>query len=198
MQLEVTLDDFNRYREVFRRYGLGSSTFIDYPNEAIGIVGNKVSADLLLNFAIGQYDTYTPIQILSYINTISNNGIRYTLNLKKQDTKKIDEVNLDFKYMSRIQEGFYEVVNGGTANGYINRNNNGVGKTGTAQSYYDGKITTINQTFAGYFPKDDPKYSVVVMTPNISYETSNNSTYYNPTTRNITRSLTDYLATLFD
>ncbi len=196
MQLEVTLDDFNRYREVFRRYGLGSTTFIDYPNEAIGIVGDKVSADLLLNFAIGQYDTYTPIQILSYINTISNNGIRYTLNLKKQDTKKIDEVTLDSKYMSRIQEGFNEVVNGGTANGYISRNNNGVGKTGTAQSYYDGKITTINQTFAGYFPKDDPKYSLVVMTPNISYETDDSSSYYNPTTRNITRSITDYLGSL--
>ena len=196
MQLEVSIDDFNRYRDVFKHFGLGSSTYIDYPGEVTGITGDKISPDLLLNFAIGQYDTYTPIQLLSYINTISNNGIRYNLSFKKDNTKEVDNINLDQTYLERIQEGFYQVVNYGTARGYISYDNNGVGKTGTAQNYYDGKTTTINQTFAGYFPRENPQYSLVVVSPNISYETDNNSDYYNPTTRNISRAITNYLATL--
>ena len=196
MQLEVTIEDFNRYRDVFKRFGLGSSTYIDYPGEVTGITGSKVSPDLLLNFAIGQYDTYTPLQLLSYINTISNNGIRYNLSFKKNTTKEVDNINLDKTYLERIQEGFYQVVNYGTARGYISFDNDGVGKTGTAQNYYDGKTTTINQTFVGYFPRNNPKYSLVVVSPNISYETDDNSSYYNPTTRNISRSITNYLASL--
>ena len=196
MQLEVSIDDFNRYRDVFKHFGLGSSTYIDYPGEVTGITGDKISPDLLLNFAIGQYDTYTPIQLLSYINTISNNGIRYNLSFKKDNTKEVDNINLDQTYLERIQEGFYQVVNYGTARGYISYDNNGVGKTGTAQNYYDGKIATINQTFAGYFPRENLQYSLVVVSPNISYETDNNNDYYNPTTRNISRAITNYLATL--
>ena len=68
------------------------------------------------------------------------------------------------------------------------------GKTGTAQNYYDGKINTINQTFIGYAPKDTPKYSFVIISPNISYENEKRS-YVAPVTKNITKEISDYLFT---
>ena len=34
--------------------------------------------------AIGQYDTYTPIEIFQYVNTIANNGIRVSPSLMKK------------------------------------------------------------------------------------------------------------------
>jgi cell division protein FtsI/penicillin-binding protein 2 len=55
------------------------------------------------------------------------------------------------------------------------------GKTGTAESFYDsdgdGKIDveTISKGFIGYAPSNNPKFSIVVLSPNVRY--SQNSTY---------------------
>lgn len=192
MDLEVTLDDFNKYRRVFSTFGLGSSTGIDFSKENTGIKGNKIASDLYLNLAIGQYDTYTPLQILNYINTIANNGTRMALSFKKGDPKELNKVSLEPKYLKRIQEGFYEVVNGGTANNFINKKYHAAGKTGTAQNYYAPGITTINTTFASYFPFADPKYSLVVLNPNISVEGAKVK-YNAPLHRLISTEITNYL-----
>lgn len=192
MDLEVTLDDFNKYRRVFSTFGLGSSTGIDFSKENTGIKGDKIASDLYLNLAIGQYDTYTPLQILNYINTIANNGTRMALSFKKGESKELNKISLEPKYLKRIQEGFYEVVNGGTANNFINKKYHAAGKTGTAQNYYAPGITTINTTFASYFPFEDPKYSLVILNPNISVEGAKVK-YNAPLHRLISTEITNYL-----
>ena len=192
MDLPVTVNDFNKYRDVFAMFGLGSSTEIDFPRENTGIKGSTISSDLYLNLAIGQYDTYTPLQILNYINTIANNGIRYKLSLAKRNPEVLNQVPLDKEYFARIKEGFYQVVNGGTANNYVDKKYMAAGKTGTAQSYYSKDITTINTTFAAFMPKDNPKYSIVIMNPNISIE--NAKVKYNaPLHRLISKEITNYM-----
>ena len=192
MDLPVTVNDFNKYRDVFAMFGLGSSTGIDFPRENTGIKGSTISSDLYLNLAIGQYDTYTPLQILNYINTIANNGVRYKLSLAKRNPEVLNQVALDKKYFARIKEGFYQVVNGGTANNYVDKKYMAAGKTGTAQSYYSKDITTINTTFAAFMPKDNPKYSIVIMNPNISIE--NAKVKYNaPLHRLISKEITNYM-----
>ena len=92
-----------------------------FPRENTGIKGSTISSDLYLNLAIGQYDTYTPLQILNYINTIANNGVRYKLSLAKRNPEVLNQVPLDKEYFARIKEGFYQVVNGGTANNYVDK-----------------------------------------------------------------------------
>lgn len=192
MDLPVTIKDFNKYRDVFASFGLGSSTGIDFPKENIGIKGKTISSDLYLNLAIGQYDTYTPLQILNYINTIASFGIRYRMSFVKKDAEILNTVPLDKDSFERIKEGFYQVVNGGTANNYVDRKYMAAGKTGTAQSYYSKDITTINTTFAAFMPKDDPLYSMVIMNPNISIE--NAKVKYNaPLHRLISKEITNYL-----
>ena len=195
MKLDVTIDDFNRYRDIFKQYGLGSSTGIDFPKESLGLKGNTIAPDLLLNLSIGQYDNYTPLQLLSYINTIANNGKRYSLSFKKQQNNIIDEVKLDNIYMKRIQKGFYEVVNYGTGRGYTDKLFNAAGKTGTAESYYDKNTITINQSYVMYAPYDNPKYSLVVVNPNISYNNKRNN-YIAPINRLISKEMSDYLFSL--
>ncbi len=192
MDLQVTKADFEKYRSVFKTFGLGSPTDIDYPKENIGIQGDKVASDLYLNLVIGQYDTYTPLQILSYINTIANNGKRMTLSFQKGRVSKINDIGLEPEYLKRIQRGFYEVVNGGTANNFINKKYQPAGKTGTAQNYYAKKVTTINTTFAAYFPYDNPEYSLVVLNPNISIEGAKVK-YNAPLHRLISTEITNYL-----
>lgn len=192
MKLEVNEDNFNTYRDVFKKYGLGSSTFIDFNNESSGMKGKKISGDLLLNLSIGQYDTYTPIELSAYINTLATKGKRYALSFKKQQNILVDDVGLDEKYMNRIHQGFFDVVNHGTGRGYTDVKFKPAGKTGTSESYYSKNIMTINSSYIMFAPVDNPKYSVVVLTPNISYQNKNYE-YIASINRMISKNITDYL-----
>lgn len=192
MKLEVTEDNFDLYRNVFKKYGLGTSTGIDFDKESYGLKGEKISGDLLLNLAIGQYDTYTPIELTSYINTIATKGKRYSLSFKLKENKILDDIGLDEKYMDRIHKGFFEVVNNGTGRGYTDTKFKPAGKTGTSESYYSDKIMTINSTYIMFAPVDNPKYSVVVVTPNVSYQNERNE-YIAFINRMISKSITSFL-----
>ena len=132
MKMSVTDREFTIYRDVFSQFGLGVKTGIDLPNEVTGIRGNTIAPDLLLNFSIGQYDTYTPIQILQYISTIANNGERMRLSLMDHIENKegsillshtpevLNTFSLDSTLFDRIKTGLYQVVNLGTGYGYTN------------------------------------------------------------------------------
>ncbi len=177
MKLNVTEEHFNTYRNVFASFGLGSSTGIDLENESTGIKGQTIAPDLLLNLSIGQYDTYTPLELSNYINTIATDGKRYALHYLKEvknkdkviytyEPKLLNEVSSNFP---RIKEGFRQVTYLGTGRGYTNLAYKPAGKTGTAEVVYNKDTTTINQTYAMFAPYDNPKYTIVVMSPNISY-----------------------------
>ena len=180
MKLNVTEEHFNIYRDVFASFGLGSSTGIDLENESTGIKGQTIAPDLLLNLSIGQYDTYTPLELSNYINTVATSGKRYALHYLKEvknkdktiytyEPKLLNEVNSNFL---RIKEGFKEVLYNGTGRGYTDLKYKPAGKTGTSEVVYSKNITTINQSYAMYAPYDNPKYTIVVISPNIA---SNNS-----------------------
>jgi cell division protein FtsI/penicillin-binding protein 2 len=67
---------FKTYRDMLASFGLGVKTGIDLPVESLGYSGTSKLPGHLLDFSIGQYDTYTPIQLSQYINTIANGGKR--------------------------------------------------------------------------------------------------------------------------
>ncbi|MGV2448496.1 UNVERIFIED_CONTAM: penicillin-binding protein, partial [Bacillus sp. ATCC 13368] len=64
-------------RSYYSQFGLGISTGIELENESTGI-RNTVTNEpgKALDFGIGQYDTYTPLQLVQYISTIANGGYR--------------------------------------------------------------------------------------------------------------------------
>ena len=74
--LRVDPQAFTTYRNTFAEFGLGVKTGIDLPVESLGYKGSSTLAGHLFDFSIGQYDTYTPIQVSQYIGTIANNGAR--------------------------------------------------------------------------------------------------------------------------
>ena len=196
MKLNAKKEHFDTYRNTFKEFGLGTTTGIDLENESIGIKGNIISDDLLLNLSIGQYDTYTPLQLTNYINTIATSGNRYSLHYisKIKDTnnliyeynpKKLNTIK-DTGYFSRIKEGFKEVLYTGTGRGYTDLSYKPAGKTGTSEVVYNKDTITINQTYAMFAPYDNPEYSIVVISPNISYNTEND-TYIAPINRYISK-----------
>ncbi len=179
---------FKIYRDTLASYGLGVKTGIDLENESIGIIGKTVSDDLLLNLSIGQYDTYTPVELTQYINTVANNGNRIALSLMKEivssdgkvllknESKVLNTIDLEEKYKSRIKEGLKNVSSSGTGSNYIDKKYDASSKTGTSESIFDsdadGKSDTFatTRTFISYMPSDKPEYSLVIVSPNIDYK----------------------------
>ena len=195
---KVQNNAFEIYRNTFAEFGLGVKTGIDLPNEIEGYKGVKTDGGLLLDFAIGQYDNYTPIQLSQYIGTIANNGTRlqpyllksvYSSNGEKltnliyqSETKILNQVNTKQEYLDRVKLGFQAVLDyGGTGSGYIDKKYKPAGKTGTSQSFIDtdgdGKIDkeTVTNTFAGYAPYDDPRVTFTVVSPDTYYYDTNSN-----------------------
>ena len=180
---------FDTYRNIFSEFGLGVKTGIDLPNETIGYKGKDTTAGLLLDFSIGQYDNYTPIQMSQYINTVANNGTRIkpTLLKKVYEPDKegltnliysntpvmLNKVNSDEKYFKRIKEGLHMVFASGTGYGFIDNKYKPAGKTGTSESFVDsnndGKIDTetLSTSLVAYAPYDNPKVTFTIITPNV-------------------------------
>jgi len=190
---------FKKYRDMYAEFGLGIKTGIDLPVESLGYMGTSKLPGHLLDFSIGQYDTYTPIQLSQYISTIANGGSRlkpYLLKevynasdngdkfgslIYKRETEVQGKLSVDSKYISRVQEGFNAVVTRGLGYGYMGYYTDSSGKTGTSQSFIDtdgnGKVDTetITSSFVGYSPSINPKMSIVVVSPDISVPDSSQS-----------------------
>ena len=208
MDLNASKKEFNIYRDMLSSYGLGIITGIDLPNEKPGLKGNIISDDLLLNLAIGQYDTYTPIELFNYINTLAMKGKRISPSLVndiknndfiiyKNKHEVVDNVQISNDDFNQIHKGFYEVMNNGTGLGFMNKNLLPAGKTGTSESFIDtdsdGKIDTktLTLTMAGFFPYDDPKISLIVVCPNTSHNNGKNKDYIYYLTSKISRRITN-------
>ena len=187
--LKLNDSAFDTYRDIFSQFGLGVKTGIDLPNEQLGYTGTSKQAGLLLDYSIGQYDNYTPIQMSQYINTVANDGMRMKPFLLKEvysPTKDgltsliytnspimLNQINAEKKYFSRIKKGLQEVIKSGTGYGFIDNKYKAAGKTGTSESFIDtnndGKIDkeTLSTSLVAYAPYDNPKVTFTVITPNI-------------------------------
>ena len=154
---------FKLMRNYYSMFGLGTKTGLDVPNEAQGFTGNTLQAGLLLDYAIGQYDNYTPIQLVQYAATIANGGKKVQPKLVNTAT----EVNTDYTVyenktqvlsalpgskedLETIQMGFREVVAGEHAIDPIKSLDVQVAaKTGTAEVE-----DFTNASLVGYAPYD--------------------------------------------
>ena len=213
--LSIDKSAFDKYRDMYASFGLGVKTNIDLPLESIGYKGDSTLPGHLLDFSIGQYDTYTPLQLSVYINTIANSGRRlkpylvkaiyapsvdgetvFGENIYKKEPEVVGTVSLDEKYMKRIQEGFYAVMQGSLGYGYMGSYNYSAGKTGTSQSFIDTDgdnivdTETITSTFGGYAPYDNPKMSIVTVSPDVAHNNSNIS-YTSSVNKRITAKVTN-------
>ena len=213
--LSLDKSAFEKYRNMYAEFGLGVKTGIDLPVESLGYMGSSTLPGHLLDFAIGQYDTYTPIQLSQYINTLSNGGSRmkpYLLKevyapsvnaeekfgtmIYKAETEVQGTVDVDKKYIDRVREGFNQVITDGLGYGYMGYYMDSSGKTGTSQSFIDTNgdgvvdTETITSSFVGYSPSENPRMSVVVVSPDISHSYGS-STYQSAVTKRISANITN-------
>lgn len=194
MPLYINDKAFDTYRNYYHMFGLGVKTGIELKNESIGYMGKTKNVGLLMNLAIGQYDTYTNLQINQYMSTLAT-GKRYEMHLLKY-VKDKDEIvlkyepnilnTLDIKetYLNRVRLGLKMVMTNGTGYGYVNLNLNPSGKTGTSETFVDSNLDgkyeteTISTSFATYFPSNNPNTVIAITSPNISYKNKTSSYIY--------------------
>lgn len=182
---------FQEMRNYFSQFGLGVSTGIDFPYESTGFKGEDPQPGNLMDFAIGQYDTFTTMQLAQYVSTIANDGYRVRPHLVKEirmptpyedelgpvyrrmNTDVLNRIQMSDDFIKRVQEGFrraYQETGGTAASIFAGKKYNPAGKTGTAENeIYPGdgtKIDTENLTLVGYAPFDDPEVAFAVVVPN--------------------------------
>ena len=209
--LKIDESAFKKYRDMYSSFGLGVKTGIDLPVESLGYSGTSKLPGHLLDFSIGQYDTYTPIQLSQYINTVANGGTRLKPYLLKEvyqpavndedlfgdlihasEKEILGTVDVEEKYMERVRLGFNQVITNGLGYGYMGKYTDSSGKTGTSQSFIDtdgnGVVDTetITSSFVGYSPSKDPKVSIVVVSPDIGLP---DATYQSAVTKRISSQL---------
>ena len=184
-KLKIKKEAFDTYRNMFYRFGLGVKTGLDYPKEEDGYKSDNRAGDLLINYAIGQYDTYTTLQLSQYISTIANGGTRYKTRFLKEvvgENKKtlyeikpvaLNTLEVNKKYLNRVKKGLRGVMTYGTGIGYMDTSLTPSGKTGTSESFIDldndGVIDaeSISNNFVGYAPSKKPVMSIAASFPDI-------------------------------
>lgn len=215
MKLNFNQKTFDTYRNMYHAFGLGVKTEIDLPIESAGYTSLDKAAGNLLDFVMGQYETYTPIQLAQYVSTIASGGNRMQPHLLKEvrsatdtgeigdvlytfEPKVLNKVEVKSENLKRVQEGFYAVMHmsGGYGRGYVNDRMDAAGKTGTSQSFIDTNndgiidTETITSSFIGYAPYNNPKVAFMVTSPNSSHANSG-SDFTSLVNYRLTRAITD-------
>ena len=158
-------------------YGITEKTGVDYPGEAGSIVQSleNVGPVELATIGYGQGISVTPIQLLTAVNAIGNDGVlmqpRYVKALTDSDGKIVEDYKpvtvrkvLSAKTASEMRDIMeYVVSEGGGGNAKITGYRIG-GKTGTANKVENGKYgSNYYSSFIGMAPMNDPKVSILVI-----------------------------------
>ena len=171
---------YEKYFDYLELFGLRDKTGIDYPGEGFAIIQDEATAGPvgLATMAYGQGIAVTPIQLITAISALGNEGKmmqpRIVRELKdengnviqKFDTKVVRQVvsKETAKEMSLIMEAVVDEGGGGTAK--IPGFRIG-GKTGTANKAEGGGYSEqTNSSFIGMAPMDDPKVAILMIVDN--------------------------------
>jgi penicillin-binding protein 2B len=163
-------------RQYFKKLGFGRKTGIELPNESKGNLEFKYETEIY-NAGFGQGITTTPVQNVKAMTPLTNDGMLLKPYIvekivdsetgeiihenKRTEIERVASTASVQKMISLMND----TVNGDRNTGSAYRREDGqlIGKTGTSQiadivhgGYLDGAYNVIT-SFAGFYPKDDPK-----------------------------------------
>ena len=205
MGLRLGTDRFYDYLEAF---GIGSATGVDIPGEASGIVISRgaVKRVDLARIGFGQSVAVTPVQLLTAACSVINGGHRMRPYVVREIVDGNGEViergeptvmaNPISEQTSATMRKLLEnvVAQGGGKNAAIPGYRIG-GKTGTAQVYVDGVVSSDTHigSFLGFAPADDPKIAVLVIVEEANVAIDYGSVTAAPFARDILEKTLNYL-----
>lgn len=166
--------------DYYKKFGFGKKTGIELSNEYDGKIKFNYESELA-SASYGQGITTTPIQNIQALTSLSNSGTilkPYIISKivdnegnvvyegKRTELTKVVSSNTVKKMMDLMDETVNSKDTAVTGYRYHTDKLTLIGKTGTANytqngKYVSGQYSTI-RSFAGLFPKDDPKYIIYV------------------------------------
>lgn len=212
-QLQMAMGEL---RTSFGQFGLGVSTGIDLPLESTGYIPKEFSLSNYLTNSFGQFDNYTPLQMAQYAATVANGGRRLAPHLvqgiyhndengglgslkEEVATKELNQVDLSPEEMALIQEGFYQVVYGGSSLTTGRKIAEGASvpisaKTGTAETFVQAESgqlkNVVNTNIVAYAPSQNPQIAIAVVLPNLT-------DFYSDTSKMITTEIVNLYNSLY-
>lgn len=197
-----------RFYDYMERFGIGEKTGVDIPGEGSGIVIDEsvVKRVDLARIGFGQSVAVTPLQLLTAACSVVNGGKLLTPYVVKEIRSQSGEViergqsvvrgQTISQQTSDTMRALLEnvVSDGGGRNAYIEGYRVG-GKTGTAQVYKDGVVSSDTHigSFLGFAPMDDPQIAVLVIVDEADVAVDFGSTTAAPFARDILEQSLVYL-----
>ncbi|MDB5265127.1 MAG: hypothetical protein JWN64_698 [Parcubacteria group bacterium] len=171
----------DKFREYFKKLGMGEETGIDLPSEIPGDIHNILTSPRDVEYdtaSFGQGIAETPIEMVKAMGALANHGavvtphlvsaIRLENGLEKKLSWGTPEQVFSEKATEETTRMLVKVVDTKLANGTVKIPSMSVAaKTGTAQiggangKYEQGKYF---HSFFGYFPAYDPKFIIILYT----------------------------------
>lgn len=157
-------------------FGLGQKTGIELDGEESGIINRLSTANGGINqvdyatFSFGQGLAVTPIQMISALNSVVNNGYYQKPTIissktKGTETEESPKQIISTETSSAMREIMRKVVQYDSSMTALSEGYSIGGKTGTAEKFIDGSYSTTKYvtSFYCFAPVEDPKYSVYVV-----------------------------------
>lgn len=173
-----------KFTSKLHSWGLNKPLGLQIPGEATPIVKTPKSRSWsklsLVQMAYGYELKLTPLQTLTLYNAVANDGkmvaplfvkeIRHLGNtVQKFDARVINRQIASKQAIDKMQQMLEAVMTEGTGKRLRSDLYSSAGKTGTAQMADDSRgygARRYQSSFAGYFPADKPKYSMIVVVRN--------------------------------
>ena len=180
-----------KFCDYYEQFGLTSKVDIEIEGEKNPFVKHPDTHKKTHEFwkttvpwmAHGYEMEFTPLQVLAFYNAVANDGKRmkpYLVDEIIRDGKTIHKFHpkteitqiASKETIDKAQELLKGVVQSGTASRMKSDEFSFAGKTGTTRVQYNNQkgvepdkneVKKYNASFAGYFPAEDPQYSLIVV-----------------------------------
>lgn len=158
-KLSKTAEQFG-FGSVFELYSAWNIKSGIFPaKEELALLGQLA----LIGFGQGKL-TDSPMHFAAAVSCIANGGNYSSPTLELKDVEENRVISQSTS--EKLREYMRYVVSSGTG-GAADYKKNSAGKTATAQSgIYVNNIEVLNTWFAGFYPYNEPKYTIVIMREN--------------------------------
>ena len=148
---------YDRFYKTIINMGYGLSQ--DSIKATLPIPNDDISFSKFVN---GKNQQITPLQILTFYNAIANNGKMVKPTFHKGETITIKEQIASKANIAIIQQLLVQKIKDGLAHQAYSDKVSIAGEQGTALIKKDGDSTIYCLQFCGYYPSDNPQYSIIV------------------------------------
>ena len=146
--------EYDRFYKVITNMGYGLPQ-----NSFKAILPNPYNDISLAKFVNGKNQQISPLQILTFYNAIANNGRMVEPTFHKRDTTIIKEQVASKENIATIQQLF---IQKGLTTKFFSDKIPIAGEQGVAIAREDGDNIIYCLQFCGYYPSDNPQYSIIV------------------------------------